>query len=748
MRTLLYWGAGLAFAGLLALAGCGTPRQTVTVDERPPASTDTVTTPADTLSMDGETSTSIAMPTGYDTVQVGRFDRGKQWPLNRVPTDYFQSAYDVTADSQWLGKAQRAALRFGENCSASFVSAKGLVMTNHHCARDAISRIQKKGEALLETGYYADSLGAERMVPNLHVDQLVKIEDVTARVTRREAARGGTRQQRVESLEQAMTQRAKKKDKRLQVRIVGFYHGAQYSAYTYRRHEDVRLVMAPELQVGYFGGEADNFTYPRFSLDVAFFRVYAKDGTPLRPEHHFSWEPEGVERGDPVFVVGNPGSTSRLKMVSQWTYKRNYQLPDRLEVFRHRRNLLQSYIADNPEKAAKFGLQNTFFSIGNSIKSIQGQLRGLQDPYLVARRAKALRRLRDTIASVDSLSQAARAIGQIEQLQKSKRILADKQRAFMTFANVDIGSRILARAAHGYYYDFLRTRGARPDRVQDIRSDAEKIINWPPELEKAFLTVHLEEIRSAFGPNHPTIQGLLKKQSPEELADSLVENSALMDSTKFSKLLDKGYLKSKDPSVPVIEALAPLFLNTNRQMEDIRQTEKNMNRRLSKARLAVYGSSIPPEASFTLRVSDGVVKGYSHNGAVAPAFTNFYGLYDRYYSHGRNDWALPDRWVTPPDSFDLETPLNLVSTNDISGGSSGSPLLNKDLEIVGVVFDSNMEALPNEYLYRDQEGRAISVDVRGILEALDDMYGATRIVREITGEEASGEVQAASSAFE
>jgi len=207
-----------------------------------------------------------------------------------------------------------------------------------------------------------------------------------------------------------------------------------------------------------------------------------------------------------------------------------------------------------------------------------------------------------------------------------------------------------------------------------------------------------------------------------------------MDSTAFVKLLDEGYLKSKDPSVSVIEALAPLFLNTNRQMEDIRSTEKNLNRRLSRARRAVYGAAIPPEANFTLRISDGIVKGYPFNGMVAPPFTNFYGMYDRYYSHNRNDWALPERWITPPDSFDLATPLNLVSTNDISGGSSGSPLLNSDLEIVGVVFDSNMEALPNDYLFRNKRGRAISVDVRGILEALDNMYGATRLVREVTGD--------------
>jgi len=747
MRTFWYWGAGLVFAGLVALAGCGTPRQTVTVTERPPAPADTVTSPVDTLSMESASS-AIPVPSGYDTVQVGRFDQGKLWPLDQVPTDYFQSAYGVQADSQWLGKAQKAALRFGENCSASFVSAKGLVMTNHHCARNAVTKIQKKGEKLLEQGFYADSLGAERAVPDLHVDQVVNVKDVTARLNRREGGGMGTRQQQIESLEQAMTQKVKKKDNRLRVEIAERYHGAQYVAYTYRRYEDVRLVMLPELQIGYFGGETDNFTYPRFSLDVAFFRAYAKDGTPLRPNHYFSWDPRGAEPGEPVFVVGNPGSTSRLEMLSQWTYKRDYQLPNRLEVFRHRRNLLRSYIADNPEKAASFNLRNTFFSVGNTIKNIEGKLSGLQDPYLIARRAKALRSLRDTMASVDSLKQNVNVIGQIEQLQQSKRILANKQKAFLTFSNLELGSRILVRAVHGYYYDFLRTRRARPERVQEIRADAEKITNWPAGFEADVLAAQLEEIQRAFGKNHPTLQRLLKNQTPEQLADSLVESSALTDSSKFLSLLDKGYMKSKDPSVSVIEALAPLFLNTTRQMEDIRQTEQEMNRRLSKARRVIYGASIPPEASFTLRLSDGVVKGYPYNGTTAPAYTSFYGLYDRYYSHRRSDWELPDRWVAPPDSFDLETPMNVVSTNDISGGSSGSPLLNKDLEVVGVVFDSNMEALPNEYLYRDREARAISVDVRGILEALDDMYGATRIVREVAGENRSSEGQPASSAFE
>lgn len=731
MRTLLSWASGVVLAGLLLMAGCGTPRQVVSVEERPPATEDTVTVAVDTVS------NAVPIPEGYDTVRVGRFDRGKLWPFEQVPTEYFESTYGVTPDSQWLSKAQRAALRFGEGCSASFVSGQGLIMTNHHCARDAIEEVSRRQEDLLENGFLADSLGQERQVPDLHVDQLVNIQDVTTRIKRGMIVsgdtRGGTEQQRIGALEDIMTEEVKKKNENLRVEVVSLYNGARYSAYTYRRYDDIRLVMAPELQAGYFGGESDNFTYPRHSFDVAFLRAYTDDGTPFRPNHYFSWDLDGVEAGTPVFVVGNPGSTSRLKMVSQLEYERDYNLPSRLDVFEKRRAILQSYITNNPETAAEYDLRNTFFSIGNTIKSIEGQLRGLQDPYLMARRGQAVRALLDSIATIDSLQQYSQVVGEVKRLQQSKRILADKHKAFLTFANTQIGSRILTRAVHAYYYDFLRTRGARPDRLQDIRSDAEGIEDWPKELEMSILVTHLRELRNAFGADHPTIQRLLRNRSPDSLATHLVENSALMDSTAFVKLIDEGYRKSKDPSVPVIEAIAPLFLNTTRQVEDIRSTEENINGRLSKARRVIYGDTVPPDASFTLRISDGVVKGYSYNGSTAPPYTNFYGMYDRYYSHARDDWALPERWISPPDSFDLGTPLNLASTNDISGGNSGSPLLNSDLEVVGVIFDSNMDALPNEYLYRTRSARAVSVDVRGIVEALRDLYEAERLVDEIEG---------------
>jgi hypothetical protein len=282
--------------------------------------------------------------------------------------------------------------------------------------------------------------------------------------------------------------------------------------------------------------------------------------------------------------------------------------------------------------------------------------------------------------------------------------------------------------------------------VQNIRDDAEEIVNWPDGLEQSFLKAQLRDIRAAYGADHPALQRIFRTRSLDSLAAHLVTNSALTDSSRFSALLDEGYLKSDDPSVPVIEALAPLFLNVSRQMDDLRQSEETLNRRLSKVRLAVYGATISPDATFSLRVSDGVVKSYQANGTAVPAFTNFHGLYDKYRSREGSDWALPDRWVRSADSLDRDTPLNLVSTTDISGGSSGSPLLNRDLEVVGLVFDSNMEALPNEYLYRAASARAIAVDVRGILEALDAMYGATRLVDELTtGRRASVSAEAAAS---
>lgn len=722
----------IVLMGLIGLAGCGTPRETVTVTERPEATENQNTPSPDSVAP------LVTVPSRYDTVTVGRFDRGKLWLPHELPTQYFEERYNLTPDEQWRMKVSRAALRFGENCSGSFVSPRGLVMTNHHCAREHVTALPDSGMQYLQDGFYAPSTGQEKRTRSLHVDQLVETEMVTDRVTDELVESGDTRgtqrQQRVRQIEEQMTAQVKEDDDRLRVDIVPLYRGVEYAAYTYRRYEDVRLVMVPEQALGFFGGDSDNFTYPRHTLDVAFFRVYNQEGQPLRTKHHFSWSAGGADAGDAVFAVGNPGTTSRLDMVSQLEYERDYRLPGRLDVLRSRSELMGDFIQNNPDTAAAYELQNPYFSIQNTVKSLQGQLRGLQDSSLMARRAKAVQALQDSIQSVDSLQALGEAVHEIQRLQQSKRVLAEKDKAFTTFASLQLGSRILGRAVHGYYYDFLRTRGGNPQQINNLREDAESIGNWPAPLERAFIEAQLREIQSAYGADHPTVQRLLKDRSISEWAQHLTNNSALIDSTSFTDLLDEGYLQSDDPSVPFIEAVAPLYLNVSRQMSDLRSSEATLNRRLSVARRAVYGASVPPDATFSLRISDGVVKGYQKNGESVPAFTDYDGMYEKYRARDGSNWGLPARWVPAPDSINLDTPLNLVSTNDISGGSSGSPLVTRDLEVVGLVFDSNLEALPNQYLYRSREGRAISVDVRGIQEALEVVYGADALVQELTRE--------------
>ena len=728
-----------ALAAVVAagLAGCSGPSETVTVTQRPdpiPSTEEPQAAPKPTLT---------PMPAGFDTVGVPRLGFGKMWPFEHLPLDYLAATYALRPDSAWQRRARLGALRFGSGCSASFVSAHGLVMTNHHCARDAIARVSRPGEALTDAGFYADALADERRAPDLYVEHLVKAEDVTPQVFAAEGgrlgrggdARASNRARRAEQIAEQMTATAKLRDERLRVEITPLYRGSRYSAYTYRRYDDVRLVMAPEVQLGFFGGAADNFTYPRFALDVAFFRVYDREGEPLAPAHHFAWSRDGAAAGDAVFVVGHPGATSRHHTLAQLAYERGTQLPGDLAVVKRRAALLDAYVKAHPRETAEHDLMNTLFALENTAKARQGRLAGLRDPYLLARRTAAERALQQTIQSADSLRRRyGDTLEEVRQLQQTKRIGADKAQAFAGFASTQVGSRILTRGTYAYFYERLRGQGASSERLADIREDALKARDWPPELEEAFITARLRELQRGFGASDPTMRRLFADRTPEAIAKDLAEASALIDSTAFVAFLDRSFMGSGDAAVPVIRAIAPLFASVTQQQRDLRATEDNLNARLAQARFAAFDrSTLAPDATGTLRLTDGRVRGYAYNGTVAPAFTNFYGLLDHYYSYNLSEWSLPARWLDPPPDFDLATPLNLVATTDIAGGNSGSPLLNRDLEVVGLVFDSNVEALPTEYLYADDAARTVAVDARGILEALDDLYDYDRLTDELLG---------------
>ena len=737
MRRSLASVGTVALALLLFVAGCGSPSETVRVTDRPDR-------PTEDRELQPRQEPRIAMPEGYDTVRVQTQDQGAMWTFDNLPLDRFAERYDFEPDETWVEQVTTGAVRFGDNCSASFVSPHGLLMTNHHCAREAIGQVSPSGESLLEDGYVARDLDEERLVPDLTVKQFVEVEDVTDQVRddtrdqgrRGRATRAEDRDRRANELEEELNEEAQQEDERLHVEVTAQNQGGRYAAYTFRAYEDVRLALAPEMQLGFFGGSPDNFTYPRYNLDVAFFRVYDDNGDPLEPSTHFSWSTEGAAAGDPVFAVGNPGTTQRQQAVSQLKFERDHNVPQQLDALRNRQDIIGEFVEGRLEAVDYPELQNLFFAIENSVKSTEGQLRGLRDPYLIARRTAHERQLQTVILSSDSLrAQYRDVLRELEQLQRAKEGTLRRGAAFTFFTNPELGSRVFTRAIYGYYYDNLQRQRAPSEELDRIREEAMALRDWPTEVETAFVALRLKEMQDALGSGDPTVRRILDEKTPEERAEQLVEESALSDSSSFAQVFDDGYLGSDDPSLPIIEAIAPVYFSHIEQRENFRNSERTLVAELSRARAAAFDTPMPPDASFTPRLSDGVVRGYTSNGGTTAPFTNFYGLLDRHFSHQDVAWDLPEEWQDPPTDFDLSTPLNMVSTNDIAGGSSGSPLLDEELNVVGVVFDSNLEALPNRYLYTDQFARAVSVDARGILEALEVMYEADHLVEELQTEQ-------------
>lgn len=713
-----------------AIAGCSTPHDVVSVTDRPESTEEGADTEAKlpTLPL-------TEYPAGYDTVQTQPFDLGKMWSIDRLPDTHFSEAYEVGPTTEWREHMQYAALRFSDTCSGGFVSNTGLLVTNHHCAREHITAVSEEGESLTAQGFVASTRDAERPTPELFVDQLVEVRDVTDEIYRGATQlRSYVRTERVNQLEERLNKEAEQEDEDLRVAVEALYQGARYKAYTYHRYADVRLVMAPEQQVGFFGGDTDNFTYPRYNMDVAFYRVYEND-EPVTPEWYFEWSYEaGSEERMPVFAVGTPGTTSRLTTVSQVKYEREQGIPDRLSFLEPRIAVMEQFFAESGTSAADWpALRNTLLSLKNTHKSLQGQLEGLDD-YLIARRTANERALQDSIRSVDTLRQRYGGLTRdMSQLQRARSSIERRARAFNGFANTQVGSRVLTRAMYGYYMDQLNRSQGTSTQLGEARTEADSIKDWPLQVEQALIAQRLNDIRDAYGESDPTMRRLFEEKSPEDWAEELAEESRLRSQDGAQRIYNRGYRDSNDPSVRLVEGLAPLYFSVVEQLQDFRASEQSINARLNTARLALFGTDrIAPDASSTLRVSDGYVQGYTVDTTAVPAYTTFDGLYTRADEQDGEAFQLPERWQNASaDSTLRATPLNLVSTVDISGGSSGSPLVNADLELVGVLFDSNYEALPNRFLYRTEQARAIAVDSRGVVEALRRVYQAEELVEEL-----------------
>ncbi len=677
-------------------------------------------------------------PFDPDTVRAGRFDNGKMWTFDNPPAGFFAKEYGFRPDEAWFARARRAALRFTEaGGTGSFVSPNGLIMTNHHIAREVVTQIERKGENFNENGFYAASRAEERRVPGLFVDQLEKIADVTERV-QAELAKAKSDEERVRLREQVLRQledeySQKPEWQHLVVQAITFYSGAKYSLYGFRRYSDIRLVFLPELQLGYFGGDPDNFTYPRYALDVAFFRAYDENGNPCKTPDYYKFNTDGVRENELVFVVGNPGSTERLSTIAQLEYNRDVLLPAQLRFLRARSAILKAY----NQTAKSDSILNVIFSYENSIKAFSGQLRGLHDAYLFARKKAFEKEFRAKVAANPALRSEEKIWDEIRNIYSELRKIAPARFG-------------LNPQGEGLETAFLLLRLARLKEVGDTGQVAQVqklILAVEPvekSLETALLTAHLEIARDYLGSTDEYVKAALQNKSPAEAAEQLVASSKLYDQEFVRNLVTKTPAEInavQDPLMQLMKIALPRFLDANRKNFELSAKADGLKARLAKLFFDVYGTDTPPDATFSLRINDGVVKGYEYNGTEAPVKTTFFGLYDRYYSHDKKyPWSLPKRWLSPPMEL-LAMPLNFVTTNDIIGGNSGSAVINKNLEAVGLIFDGNIESLPGSFIYTTESNRAVAVHVGGIVAALKYIYDASALVEELTGERPKMQVQ-------
>jgi hypothetical protein len=655
-----------------------------------------------------------------DTVRARPFDTGRMWTFDFPPLDYLQRTYGFRPTPQWLETARMGALRFATWCSASFVSAEGLVLTNHHCAIPTLARVQEQGENLLSNGFQATRREQERRVPDFFVEQLVSIEDVTARMTE---LPGETEQERL-AAQQRVRAELQQPDTaaRMRFQVVEFYNGARYARYGYRRYDDVRLVFAPEQGIAFYGGDPDNFTYPRFALDMALYRVYDDEERPIRPTHWFRMSARGPAEGEAVFVVGNPGSTQRQFTVAQLEFLRDVSYPASLAVLGAREQALRRI--GEADAARALELRDQLFSIMNSQKAIRGRQAGLQDPFLFARKVDWERNFREAVMTDRELrGRYGARWDSLAAIQAEKRRLAPR---------ISFGAYLQAGPL-GTTLNLLRALDAPAMKERALLVDRRVVREQTIELE-ALLAVAQQRL----GEQDPILRSVLAGRTPEVAARELVQAWTLADTTARQTLLEGGaaaVAESPDPVLRIAREVLPQMTELERQWAALQARETANRNALGRAFYAVYGTEVPPDATFTLRLADGVAQGYVAGGIVHPFRTTFYGLYDRAFSFtpGNPDYTLPPRWRRPAAALDLSTPYNMVSTNDIIGGNSGSPLLNRNLEVVGLAFDGNIYSLPGSFIFDETQNRTVSVHSAAMIAALRDVYGARNLVAEMMG---------------
>lgn len=668
-----------------------------------------------------------------DTVKAQKFDMGKMWTFENPPIKYFQEEYGFSPSAAWLEKMQKAALKFGGGCSASFISEDGLIMTNHHCVRGILPSVQSENENILKNGFYAKELSEERRVPNLKVEQLLFIKDISSEI-HSEMSKGKSDSEKIELREKKIDEikaRYSKEYPNLVFKVISLYEGGKYSLYGYKVYDDIRLVFVPELFVAKLGGDYDNFTYPRYGLDCAFLRAYEND-KPVKTKFYFNWNLDGVTEDQPVFVVGNPGRTDRIYTIAQIEFERDVQYPMVVKMLKDLYKVYEELV--NKTNAEDFKLIARLYSIGNALKVNEGTYKGLLDPFLIARKKDFENQFRNAVAGDQELNKKYGNIwNELAQSRKeakknAKKIFAYSVNSFYSPQYLLIASR-LVRAI-----DDLKNGTMAKEKYDSL------LINLYPseinyQLQNKLLQVQLKVWQDNLSSDSEIVKRLIGNNSIEKAAEKLISESSLTSKEKFDELITKTpdeIMNSDDPFIYFITATKD-ELNKIREESNVRnQREEILNQMLGEALYKVYGDAVPPDATGTLRIADGIVKGYDYNGTRAPIKTTFYGALDRYYSFDKKfPFNLPEYWENLPAEFDLSTPLNFVSTNDIVGGNSGSAVLNINAEVVGLAFDGNIESLPNNFIYTTEANRTVSVSALGMIEAIRDLYKASALSNEI-----------------
>lgn len=664
------------------------------------------------------------------------------WTFDAPPLDYWRSTYGFAPDRAWLDHVRLAAVRL-PNCSASFVSANGLVATNHHCMRGCVASQSPPDSNYIQTGFIARVRREEKKCPGLYVDQLESIEDVTGRVRAAVTAMAPEAQatQRTTVIGQIQTECNRTTG--LTCQVVSLYHGGIYSVYRYRRYDDLRLVFAPENQVASFGGDPDNFTYPRYNLDVALLRVYTND-QPHAPRNHLKWSAAGASDGDLVLVIGNPGSTGRLNTIAQMEFLRDVQYPATLAAFERALTIFRALERTDSTAARRY--QNNVFSLENSRKAVTGYRAGLIDAAYMAEKAAFEREFRARIAADPRLTaEYGTTYDEITAAQRELASFAVEQRNRNFGPVVPAGgSRLLNMAAQlvrlpaeAALPDSARLAPYRGNLATSIRAALLREQPIDTAFERMAIAAHLRTAQSELRPGDPYLTAALGGRTPEQAGAELVRGTRVGDVAFRRTLLEGGtpaVATSTDPVIALARAIDPMNRELLARTARLNATIASNTERLGRALFATYGTSLPPDATFSLRISDGVVKGYPMNGTIAPFKTVLMGLYSRSAEFdARPPFDLPQRWLDRRERLDLATPFNFVSTTDIIGGNSGSPVINRAAELVGLAFDGNIEGVTNRFLYQSEKQRTVSVSSEAVIEALRKVYDAPALANELLG---------------